>query len=375
MSLDQRNKELTLLAHIAQALNQTVAIDEALQLILRESAEYFRLETGWIWLLPLNDASEHYLAAALNLPPALRDEPVRMTGWCYCIDDFREDANPVADQIQTVHCSRLRKLKDGHGDLHFHASIPLIANGQKLGLLNLASAERPVLTQEELDLLYTIGGMLAIAVERNRLTAQSRESGMLAERNRLAREIHDTLAQGLAGIGLLLESAELLIPTDPDRATTIVRKAIVFAQNNLEEARRSVLDLRASPLAEKSLPDAIRDLATAYPFTVDLSCVNHTAPISTNVAMGLYRIVQEALTNIGRHANATHTTITLTHQPNQITLRVQDNGTGFEIANVNKTRFGLVGMIERAKLLHGTLSIESTIGYGTTIVVEIPTES
>lgn len=371
MSLDQRNKELTLLAHIAQALNQTVAIDEALQLILRESAEYFRLETGWIWLLPPDD-SEHYLAAALNLPPALRDEPVRMTGWCYCIDDFREDDNPVADQIQTVHCSRLRKLKDGHGDLHFHASIPLIANGQKLGLLNLASAERPVLTQEELDLLYTIGGMLAIAVERNRLTAQSREAGILAERNRLAREIHDTLAQGLTGIGLMLESAELLLQTNPERAAAVIRKAVTLTHDNLEEARRSVLDLRASPLEEKSLPDAIRALATDYPFIVEVTCINHTAPIATNVAMGLYRIVQEALVNIGRHANATHATIKLIHQPNQITLRIQDNGDGFDINTVNKTRFGLLGMTERAKLLHGTLSIDSTIGSGTTIVVQIP---
>ncbi len=367
----RNNKELTLLTHIAQSLNQTVAIDEALQLILRESAEYFQLETGWIWLLPPDD-SEHYLAAALNLPPALQEEPVLMTGWCYCIDDFREDETPVVDQIKTVHCSRLRKLKDGHGDLHFHASIPLIANGQKLGLLNLASADRPVLSQEELDLLYTIGGMLAIAVERNRLTAQSREAGMLAERNRLAREIHDTLAQGLTGIGLLLESAEILIQNNPDRAAASIRKAIALTQSNLEEARRSVLDLRATPLENKSLPDAIRDLAANYSFSADVNCINHTAPVSTNVAMGLYRIAQEALANIARHANATHATVTLTHLPNWVTLRVQDNGDGFDIEHIDKTRFGLQGMIERAKLLHGTLSIENTLGAGTTLLAKIP---
>ncbi len=369
--LSRNNKELTLLAHIAQSLNETVAIDEALQLILRESADYFHLETGWIWLLPPDDG-DHYLAAALNLPPALQDEPALMTGWCYCIDDFREVAIPIADQIKTVHCSRLRKLKDGHGDLHFHASIPLIANGQKLGLLNLASAERPVLTQDELDLLYTIGGMLAIAVERNRLTAQSREAGMLAERNRLAREIHDTLAQGLTGIGLLLESAELLIPTDPNRAAATIRKAITLTQVNLEEARRSVIDLRASPLEDKNLPDAIRDLASNYPFTVAVTCINQTAPISTMIAMGLYRITQEALVNIGRHAQATHATITLTHLPHHIILQIQDNGRGFNIEQSHNTRFGLLGMTERAKLLQGTLSIESTLGAGTTIVVRIP---
>jgi two-component system NarL family sensor kinase len=368
----RHNHELTLLAHIAQALNRTVAIDEALQLILRESAQYFQLETGWIWLLPPDDG-EHYLAAALNLPPALRDEPLLMTGWCYCIDDFREDATPIADQIKTVHCSRLRKLKDGHGDLHFHASIPLIANGQKLGLLNLASAERPVLTQDELDLLYTIGGMLAIAVERNRLTEQSREAGVLAERNRLAREIHDTLAQGLTGIGLLLESAELLIPTDPDRAVDMIRHAVALTQGNLEEARRSVLDLRASPLENKTLPDAIRDLANHYPFTIEVNSINANAPVSTHVAMGLYRIAQEAIANIAQHANATHAIITLIQQPQLVTLCVQDNGSGFDVERIGRTRFGLLGMTERAKLLHGTLSIESTIGSGTMIWAKIPT--
>jgi two-component system NarL family sensor kinase len=159
-------------------------------------AELLDLHTGWIWLLH-EETGESYLAAAQNLPPALAGSPRRMEGTCYCLDTFRAGDLDGAANVNVVTCSRLWGLVDGTDGLRYHASIPLYAHGKKLGVLNVTSADWRELSAEDLRLLYTVGDLLSIAIERARLFAKSVQFGVLEERNRLAREIHDTLAQGL----------------------------------------------------------------------------------------------------------------------------------------------------------------------------------
>ncbi len=369
--LSQRNRELTLLTHISQALNRTTEIDSALQLILNESAEYFSLETGWIWLLhPQND--EHFLAAAVNLPPALSEKPERMLGWCWCIETYRDGDMDSAELVRTIHCTRLRDLIDGTNGLNFHATIPLTAGDTRLGLLNLASAERRDISDEELALLHTIGDMLAIAVERNRLFEQSRTLGVIAERNRLARELHDTLAQSLAGIALQLESAELTLDANPQKTGRFITKALNQTRTTLTEARRSVLDLRASPLENQTLCDALRQHIATLPIKVTVDFVDEYRPMPANIAMGLYRIACEALNNTIEHAQVDSATLRLVHLPQHIELTIRDSGIGFSFDDVPASRFGLIGMAERAKLLGGHMTLDASPGVGTSITVTIP---
>src|ERR671921_598272 len=192
--LERRNHELSVLNEIARELNRSVELGEALGFTLSQVAELLGLRTAWIWLID-DSSPEPYLAAARNLPPALADDPSRMDG-----------------------------SVDGTGGLRYHASIPLYAGEKKLGVMNVASPQWRGLSPEDLQLLSTIGDLLAIAVERASLFDRSARLGAVEERNRLAREIHDTLAQGLTATGLQLESAEALLEeSDAERAREPLR--------------------------------------------------------------------------------------------------------------------------------------------------------
>src|SRR5829696_1768198 len=210
--LERRNHELSVLNEIARELNRSVELGEALGFTLSQVAELLGLRTAWIWLID-DSSPEPYLAAARNLPPALADDPRRMdgSGYCYCLDTYKRGDLEGAANVNVLTCSRLDGLVDGTGGLRYHASIPLYAGEKKLGVMNVASPQWRGLSSEDLQLLSTIGDLLAIAVERARLYDRSARFGAVEERNRLAREIHDTLAQGLTATGLQLESAEALL--------------------------------------------------------------------------------------------------------------------------------------------------------------------
>ncbi len=208
--LRRRNRELSILNAIAEALNRQVDLSRALQVALAQVARLLDLSTGWIWLLR-EDTGDSYLAAALNLPPALARHPHRMEGTCYCLDTFRAGDMDGAANVNVVTCSRLKWLDDGTAGLRYHASIPLYAHGRRLGVLNVASPDWRELSVDDLRLLYTVGDLVSIAIERARLFEQRAAHGAAEERNRLAREIHDTLAQGLTAITLQLETADALL--------------------------------------------------------------------------------------------------------------------------------------------------------------------
>ena len=200
-----------------------------------------------------------------------------------------------------------------------------------------------------------------------------RELGALEERNRLAREIHDTLAQGLAAIALRLESADALLEAGTETADTArmrlaVEQALTLTRANLEEARRSVLDLRAASLEGQTLAQALQTLASEVERDgggrVTCEITGGGRPLPARVEVGLYRIAHEALTNVARHAHATSAHLSLLMTPDEARLVVEDDGRGFDPANIPQDRYGLRGMSERARLLGGALRICHVAGRG-----------
>lgn len=380
LQLRQRNRELSILNEIAKALNQSVDLDEALQVTLARVVDHFELQTGWIWLLH-EKTGESYLAASQYLPPALADNPHRMEGGCHCLDTYRAGDLEGAANVNVITCSRLSGLVDGTDGLRYHSSIPLYAHGKELGVMNVASSNWRELSPEELRLLYTIGDLLGMAVERIRLHDRSAQIGAIEERNRLAREIHDTLAQGLAAVALQLESADALLDTGSEREKIgrAVQHALALTRSNLEEARRSVLDLRAAPLEGRTLSAALDDLARRTEATEDVqvtfNAVGGSRPLPVRVETGLYRIAQEALRNVVQHAAASHARVHLETMPNELRLLIEDDGRGFDPEQVAGDRFGLVGLNERVKLLGGTLRLETGPGEGTRLEVVLPAEA
>jgi two-component system NarL family sensor kinase len=381
--LRQRNRELSILNSIAEALNRSVDIDQALTAALAQVAELLGLHTGWIWLLD-EKTNEPYLAASQDLPPGLRDHPRRMEGSCYCLDTYEAGDLDGAANINVVTCSRLRSLVDGTDGLRYHASIPLYAHPEsethqvKLGVLNVASSDWRELTSDDLRLLHTIGDLLSIAVERARLYLHSAEFGAIEERNRLAREIHDTLAQGLTGIALQLETAEAMLESGAgsEPVMKVIHQALEQSRANIEEARRSVLDLRAAPLEGRTLAEALEEhigeLARSNTLKIRFNASGASHPLPVRIEAGLYRIAQEAITNAIEHANAGQVLVDLVTRPEEVVLTVLDDGQGFDPERIPAGRYGLLGLTERSKLLGGKLNVHSETGAGTMVEVRVP---
>ena len=377
--LRRLNHELSVLNAIARELNRSVNLGEALGFTLAQVAELLGLRTGWIWLMN-ETSSEPYLAASQNLPPALSNDPRRMdgSGYCYCLDTYKRGDLEGAANVNVLTCSRLEGLVDGTDGLRYHASIPLYAQDKKLGVMNVASPDWRSLSPEDLQLLYTIGDLLSIAVERARLFARSARLGAVEERNRLAREIHDTLAQGLTATTLQLESADALLDAGSEKVHESLRRALSLTRSNLEEARRSVLDLRAAPLEGRPLSEALKALVKRWEAEMGIAAryraVNGSRPLPPRVEAALYRICQEALTNTLRHAGADRVSVQLVATPEWVELVVEDNGRGFDASDVPPDRHGLIGMRERTEMLGGTLEVQSGAGGGTRIEAGVPLE-
>jgi two-component system NarL family sensor kinase len=357
---------------IAAGLNAAVGLDEALRAALSGVAELLDVQSGWVLLLDESGQSP-FLAAAQNLLPGLSGEPQRLSGPCTCMDAAAAGDSCNATNVDLVACVRLADLVETAGGRRFHASVPLRAEGRALGVLNVATADWLPLSPEALRLLQAVGDMLGIAVDRARLAGRRTESAAAEERNRLAREIHDSLAQGLSAIAFQLETAETLLDTGAavDRVRAAVAQALAQARESLDDARRSVLDLRAAPLEGRALASALGDLVSEWKLHHDAEIVFAVSG-SMRTEVGLYRIAQEALSNAGRYARARYVNLTLAQRPGSVLLTVEDDGVGFDTRRAADGRYGLLGMNERAHALGGRFRIQSSPGQGTRVEVEVP---
>lgn len=371
-------RELRILNAVADALNSARDVREALQRTLVLVADLLGLETGWVWLL---DPETHhfYNAAAEHLPPYLQ-EPVRMTGHsCWCIQSFQR-GKLTPKNIDVLECSRLRPAVQAQEvaltqGLRYHASIPLYFRETPLGIMNVTSPSWRQLTQEELRLLSTIANQVGIAIERARLAEESTRLARAEERARLAREIHDTLAQGLTAIALQIEGGINQLERDPPRARERLEQALALSRASLEEARRSVRDLRTLPLAGKSLVEALSAMGRAFTSETGVLVRVHTEGdlrLPLRIEAELFRIAQEALANVRQHAHATDVEIVVRLKGPRVQLIVRDDGQGFDAKREHAGRYGLLGMRERARLLGGALRIEGRSGRGTTVRVTAP---
>jgi len=207
----------------------------------------------------------------------------------------------------------------------------------------------------------------------------SRFALVLEERARLAREIHDTLAQGFVGISSQLDAVAMAMPEDRSTAREYLDLARKMARHSLTEARRSVMDLRASVLEGQDLAAALNSGARIWTagsgvdVQVDVSGVND--PLPQEFEQHLLRIAQEAVTNVLKHAGASRIGVNLHREARKLYLRIVDNGRGFEQKDVFSSlggHFGLIGMRERAERLGGELRLASHPGEGTEVEVTVP---
>ena len=369
-------RDVELFDALASALTAT-DVERALEAALREIVRALELAAGWIWLLD-PETELFYLAAAHDLPPYLR-EPVQMTGDpCWCMESF-VDGDFDSKNVDIIACSRLRRGAREGGDalthgLQSHASIVLRFGERRLGIMNVSPQIPRKLTGKDLRLLSVAGAQIGLAVERGRLAEEEASAARSAERTRLAREIHDTLAQDLTAIALQLESALRDVPPDSPAAQRI-GTALDVARASMAQARASVLSLRADPLAGRALGAVLAALARRLTSETGMRVTLHergTTSLPYEVEGELFRIASEALANARLHANASRIEIELFGEDGAVALRVRDDGAGFDPAVRDGERYGLRGMEERAQLIGGRLRVESNPSSGTLVEAVVP---
>jgi signal transduction histidine kinase len=216
---------------------------------------------------------------------------------------------------------------------------------------------------------------LAIANQRIRSYAlRAQENGSLQERNRIAREIHDSLGHSLTALNLHLEMAVKLSQVKPEKSREVLVEAKRLGSIALRDVRQSVSALRSDPMHNQDLPTAIHKLADEFKLSNYIQPICHLdlpEQLPPSVAITIYRIIQEALTNISKYAHATAVTIDIRTESNSIELQITDNGRGFIPTN-NLTGFGLQGMRERVLSLQGEFDLISVPDRGCQILASIP---
>jgi signal transduction histidine kinase len=257
------------------------------------------------------------------------------------------------------------------------AAVPLRSSRDVEGWLVVATRERPASIFHEVRLLDAIAGQIALGVRNLRLTAQVGELAAEGERTRIAREIHDGIAQLMYMLSLSLETAVDRVGSDPDEQRQRLRDLTALAKNALWEVRQYIFDLQ--PLLSGSegfvgaVQGQVKEFQAVSELPVELSVTGSPVRLPIETSASLYRIVQEGLGNIFRHARATKVRIDVEFAPEQLRLAIEDNGIGIEEpATDGRVGFGMGNLRRRVDDLGGELDVKSVAGTGTRIEVAVP---
>jgi signal transduction histidine kinase len=260
-------------------------------------------------------------------------------------------------------------------------TIPLISRGQLNGVLHFRFAEECDFPAEELELARALATQASLAIHLTELAKSAKRSAVLEERNRLAGEIHDSLAQSFTAICMQLAlAAEETTQNGGKAALGQIGRAIELAKFGLSEARRSALSLRSQIIEESGLVEALKMLAERSNIPGRLRCtfrsnLENDASLPVGIRQDLLRIAQEAISNAMRHAEPTAIDVSLRLDRTNLILKVTDNGCGMANRGGIRDGFGFVNMRARVKNLNGSLNIRSARGRGTSILVTVPVES
>ena len=258
--------------------------------------------------------------------------------------------------------------------------VPLIARGRAIGVLIAHDREgsSPAFSDDDLRLAESLADRAAVAVDLSERVGRDALARVVKaqelERKRLARELHDETGQALTSILLGLKPLEQSARTDEERAAMASLRELVVS--TLRDVRRLAVELRPSALDDFGLATAVERLADTFRdstgMRVDVETQLGEVRLPPEVETALYRIVQEALANIVKHAEATHVSILLTRKEFSVAAVVEDDGKGFDETDTGDNVLGIVGMRERVGLVGGRLAIESGSGSGTTVAAEVP---
>lgn len=302
-------------------------------------------------------------------------------------------ANAMGVLIQPLSPRMLVLLKIMSKYFRSELSVPLIIKQEVVGALNLYYANPRVFEQEEIDLAVSFCDQTALAIENARLREQAQEDAVAAERNRIARELHDSVTQTIFSASLIAEVLPTIWARDPDEAQHGLDDLRKLARGALAEMRTLLLELRPIGLGEVGLEDLLKQLAEGVSGRIRAQVKIHVegeAILPTDVKLAFYRIAQEALNNTAKHSGADRVEIEIKSIPalpsrkrkkaaspqqifsQEVFMSIRDNGHGFDPKSVVGEHLGLGIMQERASNTQATLSIQGKPGVGTEISLRWP---
>jgi signal transduction histidine kinase len=266
----------------------------------------------------------------------------------------------------------------GHPEMRSFLGVPIVSRRGVIGAIYLTEKEGAgEFDDGDQEVIVMLAAHAAVAIENARLYEQSRELSIVEERNRLARELHDSVTQRLFGLVLSAEAAATLIERAPEQARTELGRLQALAREAMEELRSLVFELRPPSVETEGLATALRKhvdvLRRVYRREIGLE-LGGGPRYGPQLEREVLRIAQEALQNALRHANADHVELRLDARDGDLVLTVRDDGIGFDPAapELRSRRLGLTSMEERAEAIGGTLRIDSHPGQGTTVSLEAP---
>jgi PAS domain S-box-containing protein len=382
----ERTRELSTLLDLSYTVSSTLEIKPLLELIvdgLKDVADY----DGASLLLRDGDHLNFFdrqgsgqeaelspVRVPINAYPPFWDR--FMAGEAVIIEDARS-ADPLAVawrlSVGPLAETTFKYVRGWMG-------VPLLLKGRILGLLTLASVEKGHFTERHATLALAAGRQAAVAVENARLYDQARQWAATEERARLARELHDSVTQALFSMTLHARTTHMHLERegiDPQSPLALsVRQLSDLTQGALAEMRALLFELRPGALREEGLVAALHKQAAALTareeLKVDVQAPAGRIALDETVEEQLYRLSQEALHNVVKHAQATHVQLCLSLQEDSVTLEVSDNGIGFDLAVRHPGHMGLTTMAERASSLRAELEVRSAPGAGTVVRVKVP---
>ena len=376
--VERRTRELDTIANIALTASEAKPINVLLHEALRKTKESVNAESGAICLCLESHVD---FVAMLDLPPEVRR----------CLQE-EEMQQFVREFVQTpthallipdlLHASPglppspLRECFLHDGEFRSILAVPLRSRQRTLGFLLLFHTKPNAFSEETMQFLTSVGNQLGVAVQNAQYHEQVAQLAVLEERQRIARELHDSIAQTLGWISLKLEMLQEDVESVP---SSTIHKDLDAMQQVVREAlydvRESILALRQNP-SQRLVPAVgawIADFRRRTGLDVEFRVTEKNLHVSPIIEVEAFRIVQEALTNVRKHARAQHARVEFHIQPDGLELIVEDDGQGFAIEHTRPDRhFGLRIMQERAESLGGTFQIRSEPGKGTRVHVHLP---
>lgn len=372
----ERARQLQAVANVSAVATGILNEQELLRTISDLTSHSFDDLHFMIYLL---DPTGRYLVQRTGA--AAENEVVTVDNWRLVID--MESQTSLATQAANTRQIVIEpdiKLTDRPftlmiPDARSEMAVPLIAANTVFGVLSIQSSEINRFTDSDKLVMTTLADLIAVAIQNARLYQQAQEIATYQERNRLARELHDSVSQALYGVSLGAQTARILLDIDPTRLREPLDYVLSLAEAGLTEMRALIFDLRPESVEQEGLIAALQKQTASLRARhgIDLEtefCPEPSIPLKTKEA--LYWMVREALHNIMKHAQASRVTVQVQKVQQNLFVKVTDNGVGFDTAREFPGHLGLRSMRERASKLGGHLEIASQPNEGTTIQISVP---